>query len=204
MTTYTWKTCQSNSWTDTDCWEDGAYPNDATATTKINLTIDLTISFNGQGLPGGFSVGNLSITTSNGSALTFNLPYSEGGSMSIDNLVGNADLTFIGGGFCVIKTPSDYKNTISVSGVTTLHLSSLPFATIQLTDSSILTTSVGKQITRIYSLIIDNNSIIYLYGTFSIGASFCPLNSICGNYRCTVTESYLNYQTLSKCESLTE
>ena len=114
MTTYTWKTCQNNSWTNTDCWKDGAYPNDATANTTIELTSNLTITFDDQHLPLGFHLGNLSITTSNGSALSFLCVEDECATV-ISNLAGNADLTLTRG-FYVILNSSDYENTISVIG----------------------------------------------------------------------------------------
>lgn len=195
MTTYTWKTCQNNSWTNTDCWKDGAYPNDATANTTIELTSNLTITFDDQHLPLGFHLGNLSITTSNGSALSFLCVEDECATV-ISNLAGNADLTLTRG-FYVILNSSDYENTISVIGAQLTLREELPLASIQLSDSVLQTDGSVEKPNKIKSLLIDSKSVIRVWGPFYIETSLCPSNSTCGKYSCTVTPTYLNYQSLT-------
>ena len=198
MTTYTWKTCQNNSWTNTDCWKDGAYPNDATANTTIELTSNLTITFD-DNLPLGFHLGNLSITTSNGSALSFLCTIGECVT-EISNLTGNADLTLTRSFYSIVNS-SDYGNTISVIGAQLNLVEELPLASIQLNDSDLQVGGSVEKPIKINSLVIDNKSTIRTWGHFYIETSLCPSNSTCGNYSCTVTQSYLNYQSLTNCNS---
>ncbi|MBM3193584.1 MAG: hypothetical protein FJZ59_05075 [Chlamydiae bacterium] len=179
---YTWQQCKSNEWTDPLCWTGSTgFPNSNDVNTNITITSDLTISFSGQ--PYGFQVGNLNITTSNGSALSFKLPASGSGEMTIYSLNGNANLNLTSGGFYVIASTSEYNGSISVQNSILTLYQSLPNAKIELVQSLM---QVNNEGTKIGSFSTDMASQIQISGMgFSIGGTSCSLSSgRCGNYQC--------------------
>jgi hypothetical protein len=145
--------------------------------TNITITSDLTISFSGQ--PYGFQVGNLNITTSNGSALSFKLPASGSGGMTIYSLKGNVT----SGGLYVIASTSTYSGSISVQNSRLYLYQSLPNAKIELVQSLM---SVDNKVSKIGSFSTDMASQISISGMgFSIGGTSCsPSTGRCGNYQC--------------------